>query len=87
MNQKQENQRESVNALNEINFKLGDLSSALGTIADLCEFYGEYNNLDDQSRRADAFHRLRRMAEKAQEDALTLADATYSLFPGTENAL
>ena len=87
MSQKQENQRESVKALNEINFKLNDFSSTFGTIADLCVFYGEYDNLDDQSRRADAFHRLRRMAEKAQEDALTLADATYALFPGTENAL
>ncbi len=87
MSQKQENQRESVNALNEINFKLGDLSSTLGTIADLCEFYGEYDNLDDQSRRADAFHRLRQMAEKAQEDTLTLANATCELFPVTEDTL
>jgi len=68
--------------LNEINSKLEDLLSAMGAIADLCIFYGEYDNLDDESRRSEAFHRIRQMAEKAQEDAINLIERTEKLFSG-----
>jgi len=42
-------------------------------------FYGEYDNLDDESRRSEAFHRIRQMAEKAQEDAINLIERTEKI--------
>lgn len=82
----QANQKESVNALNAINFKLGDISSALGSIADLCKFYGEYDNLDERSRREEALHNIQSIAKRAQDDALSLTDAVDALFPENENS-
>ena len=80
----QANKKESVNALNAINFKLGDISSALGSIADLCKFYGEYDKLDKRSRREEALDGIRCIAKKAQDDVLSLTDAMGALFPENE---
>lgn len=82
----QANQKESVNALNAINFKLGDVSSALGSIADLCKFYGEYDNLDGRSRREEALDGIRCIAKRAQDDVLSLTDTVDALFPENENS-
>jgi len=86
MNQDQKNQREIVHALNEINFKLGDLSTAMGVIVDLCKFYGDYDNLDERSRRDEALGNIEYLAKKAQDDALSLTDAVDTLFSENENS-
>lgn len=80
----QTNQKKSVNALNAINFKLGDISSGLRAIADLCKFYGVHDNLDERSRREEALDGIRCIAKKAHDDVLSLNDAVDALFPENE---
>lgn len=83
MTLEQTKQKETLSAFNGINSKLDDLSSTLGAIADLCVFYGEYDNLDDESRRADAFNRIRRVAEKEQretQDLITSVERCSSII-------